>query len=83
MNHKIGLSRGKSNLKTIQRDLLSYVPKENNPKDSLGTLWLVSYGGSGKHITFDQIRFTTPPHPTRESLGIIIDIFLLRLGTKK
>ena len=49
MNHKIELTRGKSNLKTIQRDLLSYVPKENNPKDSLGTLWLVSYGGSGKH----------------------------------
>lgn len=82
MNHKIGLSRGKSNLKTIQRDLLSYVPKENNPKDSLGTLWLVSYGGSGEHIIFDQIRFT-PTAPTQEILGIIIDIFLPRLGTKK
>lgn len=82
MNHKIELTRGKSNLKTIQRDLLSYVPKENNPKDSLGTLWLVSYGGSGKHYYWPN-KIRTPPHPTQGSLGIIIDIFLLRLGTKK
>ena len=82
MNHKIGLTRGKSNLKTIQRNLLSYVPKENNPKDSLGTLWLVSYGGSSKHYIWPN-KIRTPTHPTQESLGIIIDIFLLRLGTKK